>query len=547
MRDLAKLFVLILLFICSIASADKLSNFDNAGLKAYEAGDYATAFKNYLIGAQHRDVNAQVLLGNLYDTGEGIPQDHVKAFEWYSKAAQNGYSIAQSFVGRDYYYGIGVQQDYAKALYWFTKAAKQGEAISQYGLGSMYAQGVGVQQDYPKANYWFMKSAQQGYKDAQYNLGVSYLNGYGVSKDDTKAAEWFHKAAAQGDKDAQNSLGMSYEHGYGVHQDYMQAVAWYKKAAEQGDAEAQYNLGVMYFRGHGVRQDPKEAAIWFYKAAGEGLVNAQDNLGVLYEYGLGVPKNYIAAYALYNIAAAQDNDNQTGAATNRSRLMSSMTSAQVDDGQSLTRQMQRIGVLKALDLYLNNGTQLAHASSNADTHTVQSKNYSNAKYYLKQVLGPNGHIDKKLHDQFWQQFNGESEQDVSLEINWIKGSLLTTKEFEKELWKSALLSYDNHQVIKTERLIQLEKDVPEMAKKSLPWPPGSAQYNENLAGFNSGWTTSMEDAKRLLNAAASHKNFITVNGTEVHLDKNGINQASSSIDASIARFKKLLDRKWNGN
>lgn len=37
-------------------------------------------------------------------------------------------------------------------------------------------------------------------------------------------------------------------------------------------------------------------------------------------------------------------------------MMNSMTPAQIEAGQVLTREMQRIGVLKALDVYLNNGT-----------------------------------------------------------------------------------------------------------------------------------------------------------------------------------------------
>jgi len=134
-----------------------------------------------------------------------------------------------------------------------------------------------------------------------------------------------------------------------------------------------------------------------------------------------------------------------------------------------------------------------------------------------------------------------------LAINWIKGSILVTQEYEKELWNSALLSYNNHQVIKTERLIELEKEVPEMAKKSLPWPPGSPQYTETLANFNSGWTNSMEDAKRLLDAAANHKPLIGINGQVRQIDEQTIEQASSSINASITRLNKLLDKHWNGN
>ena len=44
---------------------------------------------------------------------------------------------------------------------------------------------------------------------------------------------------------------------------------------------------------------------WFRMAAEQGLADAQFNLGLMYETGRGVPKDYVQAYAWFNIAAAQ--------------------------------------------------------------------------------------------------------------------------------------------------------------------------------------------------------------------------------------------------
>ena len=106
---------------------------------------------------------------------------------------------------------------------------------------------------------------------------------------------------------------------------------------------------------------------------------------------------------------------------------------------------------------------------------MAQQNSADMNYFFQQVLGPNGHIDQSLHDQFWAQFYGQKKEDVDPYINWIKGSLLSTQEFEIELWKSTLISYNNRRVIKTKGLIQLEKNAPTNARKKKTRPPGTHQ------------------------------------------------------------------------
>jgi hypothetical protein len=188
----------------------------------------------------------------------------------------------------------------------------------------------------------------------------------------------------------------------------------------------------------------------------------------------------------------------------------------------------------------------AFADANDSAHVEQIIS-SDIDPYLKQVLGPNGHLDKTLHDQFWRQFVNEPAGDVNSSMNWVRGNLLVEQEFVKELWNSALLSYKSHRIVKTKRLIQLDKEMPDIVKKSLPWPPNSPQYTEAINGFNSSWATSQEDGNRLLDAAANHKPLIGVNGASRQIDEQTITRALTSVDASFTRLSNLLDKNWNGN
>ena len=327
--------------------------FDGDGLPQ----DYSTGIMWLRKSAEQGYAEAQYYIGISYEYGKGVTQDFAQAVEWYYKAAKQGNAMAQYKLGLMYEVGIGVSQDYVQAMSWFRKAALQDNAGAQTSLGVLYATGEGVKQDYATALSWFRKSAKQGDSGAQYALGVSYEYGNGVTQDFAEAANWYYKAAKQDSISAQTKLGMMYFSGQGVPQDYMQAHLWLQKAAEQGDAEAEGSLGLMYDLGRGVSQDYVQAVSWYRKAAAQGYANAENNLGTLYQYGTGVPQDYIVAYALYNFAASHDSNDQDKATVNRSKVVNSMTTEQVETGQALTREMQRVGVINALDTYLNGGGQ----------------------------------------------------------------------------------------------------------------------------------------------------------------------------------------------
>ncbi|MBI3903747.1 MAG: sel1 repeat family protein [Nitrosomonadales bacterium] len=72
-------------------------------------------------------VNAQLILGTMYESGLGIPQDYVQAVEWYRKAAAQGNVDAQILLGVKYEKGLGVAQDYVQAHMWFNLAAASGD------------------------------------------------------------------------------------------------------------------------------------------------------------------------------------------------------------------------------------------------------------------------------------------------------------------------------------------------------------------------------------------------------------------------------------
>eukprot|EP00729_Bicosta_minor_P032467 gene32467-biopygen20869 len=151
---------------------------------------------------------AQLNLGNMYDNGEGVKQDHVEAVKWYRKSAEAGYAKGQYNLGNMYRDGEGVEQDHVEAAKWYRKSAEAGFAHAQCSLGYMYNTGKGVEQNHVEAVMWFRKSAEAGLAGAQFNLGAMYYDGKGVEQDLSKTVKWFQLAGAQGFEDALTGLDL---------------------------------------------------------------------------------------------------------------------------------------------------------------------------------------------------------------------------------------------------------------------------------------------------------------------------------------------------
>jgi Sel1 repeat len=148
------------------------------GRAALQRGDYVTAMRLLRPFADQGSAAVQTLFGNMYQNGQGVPQDYAAAASWYRKAADQGFARAQFELGRLCLFGRGVPQDEAQGVKWVRKAADQDFADAQHALGVLYyAGGHGVPQDYAAALNWYRKAADQGNADAQFALGLLYDQG----------------------------------------------------------------------------------------------------------------------------------------------------------------------------------------------------------------------------------------------------------------------------------------------------------------------------------------------------------------------------------
>ena len=111
--------------LVALASATIAADFD-AGVTAYDRGDYAVALREFRPLAEQGDARAQFYLGFMYSNGDGVPHDFAEAVAWYRRAAEQGCANAQHNLGLMYAFGEGVPEDYVQGYAWFNLAAAQG-------------------------------------------------------------------------------------------------------------------------------------------------------------------------------------------------------------------------------------------------------------------------------------------------------------------------------------------------------------------------------------------------------------------------------------
>lgn len=98
------------------------------GARAYDGGDYATAFREWHELAAAGDTTAQTAIGGMYRFGEGRAPNFAMAASWYRRAAVRGEAVAQMNLGEMYLHGLGVPPDPIEAYVWFARAARQGRS-----------------------------------------------------------------------------------------------------------------------------------------------------------------------------------------------------------------------------------------------------------------------------------------------------------------------------------------------------------------------------------------------------------------------------------
>jgi TPR repeat protein len=238
---------------------------------AHERKDLLVALTDFRFLAANGNVEAQTTLGDMYYSGEGVPQYDAVAALWFRTAAEQGNGKAENNLGLLYEKGRGVQQSNVEAARWYERAAADGDPLARKNFEDIEGKLLPAERQVIEIR----RLAERGNAEAENKLGVLYEQGLNVPVDDGEAAKWYRKSADQGVAAGEYDLGRMYDRGGGVDQDYSEAAKWYLYAAKQGYADAQYSLGSFYETGQGVALNVYEAMRLYRLAADQGHSEAR--------------------------------------------------------------------------------------------------------------------------------------------------------------------------------------------------------------------------------------------------------------------------------
>lgn len=189
--------------------------------KSSEPVDNADALKHQ---AESGKVDAQLRYAKyLFDRDEKSI-----AVVWLTEANNQGSLEAEYLLGQLYEKGDGVAQDFEQSRYFFGKAADQGYAPAQYRLGKMLINAEfddpemdatsdrDLQKKITRGVALLRKSADSGYAPSQYEMGLLALNGTMTEKSPLQAFSYFKKAADLGVAAAAYMTATCYTSGIGT-------------------------------------------------------------------------------------------------------------------------------------------------------------------------------------------------------------------------------------------------------------------------------------------------------------------------------------------
>ena len=246
--------------------------------------DIAKSLFRYAASKNHYD--ACVQLGNMHLQNENEINE---AIEMYEIAGLKGNHPDGLYnLGNIYY----EKQDYEKAVSYFEKASNVGDPSATFWLGYAYHRGI----------------------EAVSNEGNNDTANMVVDMDPKKAFDLLNKAANDGHNGARIYLAQAYRSSdemLQIEKNDEKMWEYLNIAIDENDGEALYIVGDMYFNGSdGKEIDYRRALEYYLKSGYDGDHSvALCCAGSMYYNGLGVPRDFMAAFNLYQKSIEVDRNN----------------------------------------------------------------------------------------------------------------------------------------------------------------------------------------------------------------------------------------------
>jgi len=166
----------------------------------------------------------------------------------------------------------------------------------------------------------------------------------------------------------------------------------------------------------------------------------------------------------------------------------------------------------------------------------------NQMMIINQVLNVDqGKITKQMHADFWNDVPDKDDIIGFMETSGLMAKL--TKDgmnYQKELWKTALISYQTKQVFKSDDYLKAKDIVLDFINRVSKNIPNQEEREQVIMQLK----VSMQNSDELIRSAASRTNFQSLQGPVIEISEDRIRFIISNIENSFERIDKLLNPNW---
>ncbi len=204
------------------------------GYEAYAKGDFAQAIQHFEQGVQAGELHSNMILGMMYELGDGAPVDTARTNELFKPIADSQNKELQSIILNWYERDVA---DVTRAFRWVERLSAT-DVASTYLLGYFYYEGIYCERNGEKAFQIFHDLYEYNPSDTcgLYGtyLGLCYLYGFGVAQDEARGFALLQEASTKilVDGRVYEDLATCYLQGLGVQQDKAKAASYMKKASK---------------------------------------------------------------------------------------------------------------------------------------------------------------------------------------------------------------------------------------------------------------------------------------------------------------------------
>jgi hypothetical protein len=166
----------------------------------------------------------------------------------------------------------------------------------------------------------------------------------------------------------------------------------------------------------------------------------------------------------------------------------------------------------------------------------------NQMFIIQQTLNVDqGKVTKQMHTDFWKDVPNKDDVVKFMETTGLMAKITRDgMQYQMELWKSALISYRNKQVFKSDDYLKIKEVVNDFinrVSKNIP------DANERVQVVNQ-MKTSMINSDNLLQSAAARTAMQSVQGPIIELSEERILLVINNIEKGFVRINKLLSAEW---